>query len=107
MTLADLPAINACLNGLSATFLLVGYYFIKQQRQTAHRNCMIAAFITSTLFLIGYLTYHLTAHLLTRFLEPAWFRPIYLTILITHTLLAPIVVPLVLMSIYRGLKGRN
>jgi putative membrane protein len=107
MTVADLPALNACLNGLSATFLLIGYYFIKKQRQTAHRNCMLAAFVTSTLFLIGYLTYHFTTHLVTRFVEPAWFRPIYITILITHTLLAPIIVPMILVSIYRGLKGRN
>ena len=58
MSLADLPAVNACLNGLSAIFLGAGYYFIRRKNQDAHRNCMIAAFVTSMLFLACYLTYH-------------------------------------------------
>src|ERR1044072_1428808 len=110
MTLADLPIVNAGLNALSTLFLTAGYVFIKRKQQNAHRNCMIAAFATSTLFLICYLTYHTyVAYYLhrgpTRFLDPAWFRPIYLTILITHTILAIVIVPMVLMSLSRGLRG--
>jgi uncharacterized membrane protein YozB (DUF420 family) len=111
MTLADLPVVNACLNGLSAVFLGAGYVLIKQGRQNAHRNVMIGAFAASTLFLVCYLTYHgYVAYVLhrgpTRFLEPAWFRPIYLAILLTHTVLAVVILPLVLMTLSRGLRGR-
>jgi len=110
MSLADLPVVNACLNGLSSIFLLAGYILIRNKRQNAHRNCMIAAFVTSTLFLICYITYHsYVAYYLhrgpTRFIDPAWFRPIYLLILGTHTILAVIIVPMVFMSLSRGLKG--
>jgi len=78
MTLADLPAVNACLNGLSALFLGAGYILVKRARWRAHRGFMLAAFVTSTLFLLCYLTYHgYLAYVLhrgpTRFLEPAWF----------------------------------
>lgn len=111
MTFADLPAVNACLNGLSAIFLTAGYYFIRKQNKTAHRNCMVAAFITSVLFLICYITYHsYVAYVLhkgpTVFKEPQWFRPIYLTILLTHTVLAVVIVPMVLMTLNRALKQR-
>ncbi|MGI8966800.1 MAG: DUF420 domain-containing protein [Limisphaerales bacterium] len=105
MTLHDLPAVNACLNGLSAVFLFVGYIFIRQKNMRDHRNCMIAAFVTSTIFLISYLYYH--AHVgRTVFKNPEWFRPIYLTILFTHTVLAVVIVPLVLVTLNRGLKAR-
>jgi putative membrane protein len=103
MTISDLPLLNACLNGTSALLLTIGYIQIKKQRQTAHRNCMIGAFVTSTLFLISYLYYHYHART-TRFLEPQWFRPIYLTILLTHTLLATIIVPMVLVTFWRAIK---
>ena len=106
MTLHDLPALNACLNGLSAVFLMIGYVLIRQKKQDAHRNCMIAAFITSVLFLISYLTYHYAVHTVTRFMNPAWFRPIYLIILLTHTVLAVVIVPMILVSLNRGLKRR-
>jgi uncharacterized membrane protein YozB (DUF420 family) len=106
MTLHDLPAVNATLNGLSAVFLTAGYVFIRRGNTKAHRNCMISAFATSTLFLACYLTYHYLVHTLTRFANPAWFRPIYLAILISHTILAVIIVPLVLMTLNLGLKGR-
>lgn len=111
MSLADLPAVNAALNALSAVFLSVGFYFIKRQNQRAHRNCMLAAFITSVLFLVCYITYHAyVAYVLKRgptiFRDPTWFRPIYLAILLTHTLLAIVIVPLVLISIWRAIKGR-
>jgi uncharacterized membrane protein YozB (DUF420 family) len=111
MSPADLPVVNASLNGLSAVFLGIGYALIKKGRQNAHRKFMLAAFVASTLFLISYLTYHgYLAYVLhrgpTRFLEPAWFRPIYLALLMTHTLLAVVILPLVLITLSRGLRGR-
>ena len=105
MNLTDLPAINASLNALSACLLACGYLFIKQKKIRAHRNCMIAAFATSTLFLIFYLIYHANAGR-TVFKEPASFRPIYLTILATHTVLAVVIVPMILISLSRALKER-
>jgi putative membrane protein len=105
MTLSDLPALNAVLNSLSATFLLIGYAFIKQDRQAAHRNCMIGALICSTLFLTSYLIYHYNAGR-TGFKDPAWFRPIYLVILLTHTILAVVIVPMVMMTVSRAIKRR-
>ena len=111
MSITDLPVVNAGLNGLSAVFLSFGYYFIRRKNQLAHRNCMVAAFVTSVLFLICYITYHsYLAYVLHRgptvFRNPAWFRPIYLTILLTHTALAVVIVPLVLVTLNRAVKKR-
>ena len=106
MTVHDLPAVNATLNGLSAVFLALGFIFIKRGQKTAHRNCMIAAFCTSVIFLACYLTYHALVKTVTHFVEPAWFRPIYLTILLTHTVLAVVIVPLVFMTLSRAMKQR-
>jgi uncharacterized membrane protein YozB (DUF420 family) len=104
--LTHLPAVNGTLNGLSAVFLTVGYIFIKKKNRRAHRNCMISAFVTSVIFLICYLTYHIVVHHVTRFENPPWFRPIYLTILLTHTVLAVVVVPMVLVTLNRAMKER-
>lgn len=111
MTPLDLPAVNGSLNALSTLFLTAGYIFIRRKNQIAHRNCMVGALITSTLFLICYLTYHFyLAYVLhkgpTRFVDPAWFRPVYLVILLTHTLLAVVILPMVLMSVFYAIKGR-
>ena len=106
MSLTDLPAVNACLNGLSAVFLTTGYVFIRRGNKIAHRNCMVSAFVTSTIFLVCYLTYHFSVRTITRFREPEWFRPIYLTLLLTHTVLAVVIVPLVLMTLHRAVKQR-
>ena len=105
MNLSDLPAVNASLNCLSAILLSAGYYFIRRKNQAAHRNCMVAAVCTSTLFLISYLVYHSQAGR-TVFREPQWFRPIYLTILLTHTVLAVVIVPMVLVTLSRAIQGR-
>ena len=105
MTLSDLPPINACLNSLSAVFLTLGYIFIRQKKITLHRNCMIAAFCTSTIFLIFYLYYHFHAGR-TVFKDPQWFRPIYLGLLLTHTVLAVVIVPMILMTLNRAMKER-
>jgi len=111
MSIYDLPAVNATLNGLSAVFLTLGFIFIKRGDKIAHRNCMISAFVTSIVFLSCYLTYHgYLAVVLhrgpTRFLNTAWFRPIYLTILLTHTVLAVIIVPLILRTLWLARKQR-
>ena len=107
MSLHDLPAVNASLNGLSAVFLTAGFVFIKLGNKPAHRNCMIAAFVTSIFFLACYLTYHTWLAVVlhqgpTRFLEPRWFRPIYLAILLTHTVLAVVIVPMILITLNRA-----
>ena len=109
MTIHDLPAVNATLNGLSAVLLALGFFFIKRGNKIAHRNCMISAFCTSVIFLGCYLTYHGYLALVlhqgpTRFLNPPWFRPVYLTILLTHTILAAAIVPLILVTLHRARK---
>lgn len=111
MSLSDLPTVNAFLNGLSAVFLAFGYYQIRRGNIETHRKLMIAAFATSTLFLFSYVTYHYqVSYVLKRgptvFRDPAWFRPIYLVILLTHTVLAAAVVPMVLVTLWRAIKGR-
>ncbi len=105
MTVMDLPAVNASLNGLSALFLALGYYSIKRGGKVAHRNCMLAAFTTSVIFLCCYLTYHYYAGA-TRFVNPGWFRPFYLLLLLTHTVLAVAIVPMILMTMNRALRER-
>jgi putative membrane protein len=104
MTVHDLPAVNAMLNSLSAVFLALGFVFIKRGNKLAHRNCMIAAFTTSVVFLACYLTYHINVKTVTHFVEPAWFRPIYLLILLTHTVLAVVIVPMILITLWRAKK---
>src|SRR6185312_7488923 len=90
-----LPHINATLNSTSALLLLAGFRFIRLGRIEAHRNCQVSAVITSTLFLISYLTYHYY-HGATRFAGPGLIRPVYFTILTTHTILAVVIVPLII-----------
>ncbi|HZM10187.1 MAG TPA: DUF420 domain-containing protein [Candidatus Limnocylindrales bacterium] len=100
------PALNAFLNGTSAVLIGTGYYFIKTGRREAHKRMMIAAVITSTLFLISYLYYHVVLRAgVTHFKGEGLWRPVYFTILISHTFLAVVVVPLVLITLSRALKG--
>ena len=106
MTLHDLPVVNASLNALSAVFLTLGFVFIKRGNKIAHRNCMIAALCSSALFLTGYLIYHFGVHGVTHFLNPPWFRPIYLTILFTHLVLAIVIVPLIVITLSRAMRQR-
>lgn len=111
MSLLDLPVVNACLNGLSAIFLAAGFYFIRRKNVAAHRLAMLAAFGTSVLFLLCYLTYHgYLGYVLhrgpTQFKEPAAFRPVYLAILLSHTILAVVIVPMALTTLSRALKER-
>src|SRR5262245_63778700 len=107
MSISQLPALNAALNSVSAILLLAGYFFIRQKNIKAHRACMISAFVTSTLFLISYLTYHFSKDLgPTRFQGEGIIRPVYFSILITHTSLAIAIVPMVLVTLSRALKKR-
>ena len=104
MTLSDLPALNACLNGTSAVLLTAGFIFIKRKNERAHRNCMVTALVTSTLFLASYLYYHFHAGR-TVFPEN-WFKPIYLVILLTHTVLAVVIVPLIIAAVTQAVRRR-
>jgi len=106
MTIQDLPIVNACLNALATVFLMLGFVYIKKGNKTAHRNCMISAFVTSAVFLTCYLIYHFSTEVVTKFVEPEWFRPIYLVLLITHVVLAVVILPLIFITLSRALKER-
>jgi len=97
--------VNAALNSLSAVFLLAGYYFIRSKNIDAHRACMLAAFASSSLFLISYLIYHYQVGSVP-FKGQGWIRTAYFTVLLTHTVLATAVVPLALVTLARALKGK-
>ncbi len=105
MDARDLPALNATLNAVSASLLVLGFYFIRRGRRGAHRAAMLAACATSALFLISYLVYHYQVGSV-RFTKPGWIRTLYLSILATHTVLAALVPPLALMTLYRAWRGR-
>jgi len=104
MEFQDLPTLNATLNGTSALLLTAGYYFIRRRETTRHRNAMIGALISSTRFLVSYLIYH--AEIGSRpYQGQGWIRPVYFAILISHTVLAAALVPLVIMTVSRAWKG--
>ena len=105
MTIHDLPAVNATLNALSAIFLVAGYVLIRLGRINQHRRSMIAAFVTSSLFLACYIVYHSQVGSV-RFTRQGFVRPLYYTILITHVTLAAAVVPLAIITLRRGLGAR-
>ena len=105
MSVADLPAVNAVLNATSALLLSVGHRFIKRGNRNAHKRIMISAFGVSCLFLVSYLTYH-SYHGGTPFKGEGVIRPIYFSILISHTILALAVIPLAVVTLTRGLKEK-
>jgi putative membrane protein len=102
---AFLPALNALLNGLSATTLLIGYTFIRAHRIKAHRAAMITAFAFSTLFLVSYIAHH-ALHGDVRYPAHAAFRTIYLPLLASHIVLAVVALPMVLVTFFFSLSGR-
>jgi uncharacterized membrane protein YozB (DUF420 family) len=104
MGIQDLPAINACLNGLSTVFLTCGFWAIRRKCEAIHRKFMLAALCTSALFLACYLTYHFNVTAVTRFLEPPEFRPFYLAILLSHTVLAAVLLPLVVGTVWNAAR---
>lgn len=104
------PHLNATLNATSGVFLLIGFYFIRSKQISKHRACMLTASSVSALFLACYLTHHaLRTYYFglgpTRFTGEGLIRPIYFTILTSHTILAALVTPFVLLTLWRGLKG--
>jgi len=105
VTLEDLPAVNAGLNAISGVLLIAGYLMMRARRIEQHRRFMIAAFATSSLFLVSYLVYHAQVGSV-RFTRQGLVRPLYFTILITHVTLAAAVLPLAILTLFRGLKGR-
>ena len=105
MSVHDLPAVNALLNALSGLLLLTGYALIRTGRREQHRRVMLAAFATSSLFLVCYVVYHAQVGSV-RFTREGLVRPIYFTILITHVTLAAAVLPLAIVTLTRGLSGR-
>ncbi len=101
------PALDAVLNGSSAVLIGTGLYLIKRGHEEAHKRTMLAAFVTSTLFLISYLYYHLVLRAgVTHFRGQGFSRPLYFTLLISHTILAVVVVPFILITLARALKGK-
>ena len=105
MSVADLPAVNASLNGVAALFLIVGYLFIRRRQIAAHRASLLAAVTASALFLTSYVVYHANAGS-RPFTGTGPVRVVYFFILLTHIVLAVAIVPMVLMTSSRALKQR-
>ncbi|HXG91840.1 MAG TPA: DUF420 domain-containing protein [Blastocatellia bacterium] len=105
MPISFLPTLNAMLNATSAVLLIAGFFFIRRKNIQAHRACMISAIATSILFFISYIIYH-SQHGTTRFQGEGWVRPIYFAILGTHTFLAAVIVPFVIVTLRRALRGQ-
>jgi len=99
------PVIDASLNGTSAVLLVVGRGFIKRGRMAAHRAVMIAALVSSSFFLVSYLYYHWHVGSV-HFQGRGWSRPVYFSILISHTILAAAIVPMILITLSRALRER-
>jgi uncharacterized membrane protein YozB (DUF420 family) len=104
VTVRDLPTLNAVLNALSAGFLLLGYVLIRQGRREAHRRAMLAAVACSAVFLTSYLVYHAQVGSV-RFTGTGAIRTVYFAILLSHTVLAAVILPLVLLTLRRALRG--
>lgn len=102
--ITSLPTIDAILNATSAILLLCGFFFIRRRKVSAHKVCMLSALGASALFLICYLTYHYY-HGTTRFPGVGVVRTFYLALLASHTVLAAFIVPLVLVTLFRALRG--
>ena len=105
MTVTDLPALNATLNATCAVLLVIGWSLIKRGKIQQHRAVMIAAVTVSALFLVSYLIYHAQVGSV-RFTKVGVIRTVYFTVLLTHTILAAVIVPMVLVTLSRGLSGK-
>jgi uncharacterized membrane protein YozB (DUF420 family) len=106
LPIARLPTLNAILNATSALLLGMGYFFIRRRNIAAHKVCMLSAVAVSALFLLSYLTYHYFAGS-TPFAGQGWVRLFYFVVLIPHTILAVILIPLVIVVVRRGLQRRD
>jgi len=105
LSVADLPTLNAALNSTSAVLLAAGWVLIRRGHRAAHRAAMLSALSCSALFLASYLTYHAQVGSV-RFTGQGTIRTVYFTVLISHTVLAMVIVPLVLVTVTRALRGR-
>ncbi len=105
ITISDLPTVNAILNTISTVLLSVGFLMIRRRNIVAHRNCMIAAFVVSGFFLTSYLIYHYYAGS-TPFEGSGWIRSVYFAVLIPHIILAALILPLALITLYFALRKR-
>ena len=105
MTVTDLPALNASLNAISTVLLLTGYVFIRRGERQKHKACMIAALVTSTLFLTSYVIYHAQVGSVP-FKGTGWIRTVYFAVLIPHVILAAAVVPPILITVSRALSAK-
>ena len=105
MSLAALPSLNALLNATSACLLGAGWWLIRHGRRDAHRAVMLAAFASSSVFLASYLVYHSQVGSV-RYSGQGALRAVYFALLLSHTLLAAAIVPMVLVTLRRGLGGR-
>ena len=105
MSVSDLPALNATLNGVAGLFLLAGYAFIKRRQIRAHRACMLSAFAASALFLVSYVIYHANAGS-RAFPGTGSARVVYFVILITHVVLAAAILPMAIVTLSRALRKR-
>src|SRR5262245_23003785 len=105
MSISDLPVVNATLNMTSAVLVGTGIYFIKKKNVRAHKACMLAALGVSLAFLVSYLVYHYNVGSV-RFTGQGWIRSVYFPLLLSHTVLAVVIVPMVLRTSYLGLKNR-
>lgn len=105
MSVADLPALNATLNAIAAVLLVTGYLLIRRGRIRQHRRVMLAAFTTSALFLVSYVTYHANAGS-RPFAGQGPIRIVYFAILISHVILAAAILPLALITLTHGLRER-
>jgi uncharacterized membrane protein YozB (DUF420 family) len=105
MTVRDLPTVNAALNATSAALLLAGWWLVRRGHRRAHRAAMLAALATSSAFLVSYVVYHVEVGSV-RFTGEGPVRAVYFAILISHTVLAAAILPLVLVTVTRALRGR-
>lgn len=105
VSLSFLPALNACLNGTSAILLTAGYICVRRGKILAHKTCMLSAVACSAAFLASYLYFHFHAGIV-RFTGQGAIRPMYFTILTTHTILAVVIVPLVLITLTFALRAQ-
>ena len=107
MSVSDLPALNASLNAISTVLLAAGFIFIKSERKIAHRNCMLAAFSVSCVFLITYVLHKILVRgVHTPFGGEGFWRTFYYSMLISHIILAIAIVPLILVTMTHAIKGR-
>jgi putative membrane protein len=106
MKVQDLPTLNASLNAVAATLLLLGYIAIKQKKEELHKKLMISALLVSAAFLTSYLIYHY--HVPSKkFPELGWIKTVYLIILIPHIILAALMVPMILKTFWHAFRNER